>query len=208
MMKLSVVNTDMEPLRDIEVPEDIFDRPYRRDILYDAVRQYRANQRQGTHSTKRRDEVAGSSKKLWKQKHTGRARMGDAKSPLWRHGGVVFGPKPRDYSYSVPRKVRLAAYKSLLSERFRRGLLSVVEELAVPEPKTKIFAERYAKWLDRHKTILFIAEAAGKDVLLASRNIPGVKIARVDEVNVYDMARFEMVVFTEGALSRFMEVLQ
>ncbi len=207
-MNVSVINAAKEPQREVSLPDEVFTAEYRRDLVYEAVRSFLANQRLGTHSTKRRDEVAGSGKKLWKQKHTGRARMGEIRSPLWYHGGIVFGPKPRDYSFSVPRKVRRSAMRSLLSERLRRGLLSVVEELSVEVPKTKSFAQKYAAILDPHKTVLFVDEQVSDAVRLASRNLPGVKVAPVGEVSVYDLARFEMAVFTEKALLKLTEVLR
>ncbi len=207
MIKLPVINASMESLREIELPDEVFDRPYRSDIIHEAVVNYNANQRLGTHSTKGRAEVAGSGRKLWKQKHTGRARMGDAASPLWHHGGIVFGPKPRDYSYAVPKKVRRAAMRSLLSERLRRDGVKVIDGLAVEEAKTKEFLSRYSGLIGEHKTVLFVDEETSKEVLRASRNIQNVRVTRVDEINIYDLARYEMVIFTEPALLRLTEVL-
>ena len=208
MIKLPVINASMESLREIEVPEEVFDRPYRRDIIHEAVVNYRANQRLGTHSTKGRAEVHGSGRKLWKQKHTGRARMGDVSSPLWRHGGICFGPKPRDYSYAIPKKVRRAAMKSLLSERIRRDGMKVIDGLALEEPKTKEFLARYAGLLGSYRTVLFVDEETSKEVRLASRNLENVRVIRVEEINIYDLARYEMVVFTERALLRLTEVMK
>ncbi len=207
-MNIPVINAQREPQREVALPDEIFGAEYRRDLVYEAVKAFMASQRLGTHSTKRRDEVSGSGKKLWKQKHTGRARMGEIRSPLWYHGGIVFGPKPRDYGYAVPKKVRRSAMRGLLSERVRRGLLAVVEELAVEEPKTKAFARKYAALLDPHKTVLFVDEEVAEPVRLASRNLPGVKVARAADVSVYDLARYEMTVFTERALLRLAEVLK
>ena len=208
MITLEVMNSSMEPQRNLEFPDEIFAVPYRRDLIYEAVRCYAANQRLGTHSTKGRAEVSGSGKKLWKQKHTGRARMGEIRSPLWYHGGIVFGPKPRDYSYTIPKKVRQAAYRSLLSERVRRGLLKVVDEISVETPRTKIFATRYQAWLDGHRSAMFIDETTSADVRRAARNLPGVKVCGLGEVNIYDLARYEVVVFTEPAIQKFKEALQ
>ena len=115
-MNVQVINEARETLREVDLPDTVFATPYRRDMIHEVVVNYMANQRLGTHSTKRRGEVSGSGKKVWKQKGTGRARMGTIRSPLWYHGGITFGPKPRDYSYSVPRKVRRGAMRSLLSE--------------------------------------------------------------------------------------------
>ena len=208
MVTLNVNDATMQSQREIEIPEEVFALPYRRDLIYEAVREYMANQRLGTHSTKRRHEVSGSGKKLWKQKHTGRARMGERTSPLWYHGGIVFGPKPRDYSYEIPRKVRRAAIRSLLSERLRRGLLTVIEDLRVEAPRTKDFVARHQALLEGRRTVLFVDQSPARDVLKAARNLPGVKVSSVEEINVYDLARYEMAVFTEGALQRLTEVLK
>ena len=142
MAQIAVINSSLETQREIQLPEEIFGVPYRQDIIHEAVLCYAANQRLGTHSTKRRDEVSGSGKKLWKQKHTGRARMGEVRSPLWYHGGIVFGPKPRDYSYAIPRKVRRKAMRSLLAERLRRGALKVIDGLTLEGAKTKAFVTK------------------------------------------------------------------
>lgn len=208
MANIAVINSALETQREIALPEEIFGVPYRQDLVYEAVRSYSANQRLGTHSTKRRDEVSGSGKKLWKQKHTGRARMGEVRSPLWYHGGIVFGPKPRDYSYAVPKKVRRGAMRSLLAERLRRGLLKVIDALTVDGAKTKGFVAKFGPLFEAHKTVLFVDERVAPEVLLASRNVPGVKVTGLDEINVYDLARYEMVVFTEPALMKLAEVLK
>ncbi len=207
-MNIPVINEASETQRELTVPDEIFEARYRRDLVHEAVRNYLANQRLGTHSTKRRDEVSGSGKKLWKQKHTGRARMGEIRSPLWYHGGIAFGPKPRDYSYAVPKKVRRGAMRSLLSERVRRNMLAVMETLEVEEPRTKAFVSKFAPILNAHKTVLFVDREVSESVRLASRNLPGVKTQRLEELNIYDLARYEMVVITEPAIMKLAEVLK
>ncbi len=207
-MNIHVINEKNEAQRELDLPAEVFGVAYRKDLIYEAVRNYTANQRLGTHSTKRRDEVSGSGRKIWKQKHTGRARMGEIRSPLWYHGGITFGPKPRDYSYAIPKKMRRGAMRSLLSERIRREGLAVIEGFAVDEPKTKAFVTKYGPILDAHKTILFVDREVEKNARLASRNIQGVKVTRRDNLNVYDLARYDMVVFTEPALLDLAEVLQ
>ncbi|MCI4398739.1 MAG: 50S ribosomal protein L4 [Acidobacteria bacterium] len=200
MVNLTVINSSLEPQRELSLPEEIFGQPYRRDLVYEAVRSFRANQRLGTASTKNRDEVSGSGKKLWKQKHTGRARMGERTSPLWYHGGIVFGPKPRDYYYAIPKKVRRSAMRTILSERVRRGSLKVLDSMAMDDPRTKQFMERYGAIVNGASSLLFVDVEPSRALLLASRNVPGVKVARVAEVNAYDLARYRTVVFTEPAL--------
>ncbi len=208
MVNVPVLNASLEPQRELALPEEIFATPYRRDLVYEAVRNYRANQRLGTASTKRRDEVSGSGKKLWKQKHTGRARVGERTSPLWYHGGIVFGPKPRDYSYAVPKKVRRGALRSLVSERLRRGSLKVLDSLAVDAPRTREFLKRYGGLVDSAKSLLLVDVEVARPVALASRNLPGVKVSRVSELNAYDLARYQTVVFTEPALLKLAEDLK
>ena len=208
MVNVPVLNASLETQRELALPEEIFGKPYRRDLVWEAVRNFLANRRLGTASTKNRDEVSGSGKKLWKQKHTGRARMGEVRSPLWYHGGIVFGPKPRDYSYAIPKKMRRSAMRSLLAERLRRGLLKVIETLTVEGAKTKGFVTKFGPLFEAHKTVLFVDERVAPEVLLASRNVPGVKVTGLDEINVYDLARYEMVVFTEPALLKLAEVLK
>lgn len=208
MPTLEVINSDLAKEKEIDLPEDIFSSEYRPDVIYEAVKCYLANQRLGTHSTKRRDEVSGSGKKLWKQKHTGRARMGEIRSPLWYHGGIVFGPKPRDYSYTIPKKVKKLAIKSLLSERIRRGSLVVINNLKLETVKTKSFLENYGKLIEDSKTTLFVDEKADKKVILASRNVPGVEVVSVNEINAYNLAKFEKVVITENAITKLSEGLQ
>lgn len=207
-MNVQVINEARETLREVDLPDTVFATPYRRDMIHEAVVNYMANQRLGTHSTKRRGEVSGSGKKVWKQKGTGRARMGTIRSPLWYHGGITFGPKPRDYSYSVPKKVRRGAMRSLLSERIRRDSLAVIESLTVDEPRTKTFIAKYGQFLDGYKTILFVDEEVDEAPRLAGRNLPGVALTRLGELNIYDLALYEMVVFTESAILKLAEALK
>ncbi|MFB3850458.1 MAG: 50S ribosomal protein L4 [Acidobacteriota bacterium] len=208
MPTLEVFNGAFTKEKEIDLPEEVFGSEYRPDVIHEAVKCYLANQRLGTHSTKRRDEVSGSGKKLWKQKHTGRARMGEIRSPLWYHGGIVFGPKPRDYSYTIPKKVKKLAIKSLLSERIRRGSLVVISDLKVEAAKTKSFLESYGKLMEDSKTTLFVDEKTDKNVILASRNIPGVEVIALNEINAYNLAKYEKVVFTENAITKLSEGLQ
>lgn len=208
MLTLNVLNKALSKEREIELPEEVFGAAFRPDVIHESVICYLANQRQGTHSTKRRDEVSGSGKKLWKQKHTGRARMGEIRSPLWYHGGIVFGPKPRDYSYKIPKKVRRLALRSILSERIRRGTLKVLDSLQVENPKTRTFMETYKEIVNSSKTILFVDETVNKNVYLASRNIPGVSVISLNEINAFNLAKYETVVMTEDSLNRLAEALR
>src|SRR5262245_9655237 len=135
---LEVVDAENKKLRDVAVHPEVFAATVNEHLHYEAVKQYRAGARRGTHMTKNRALVSGSGKKPWRQKGTGRARVGEIRNPLWRHGGTVFGPTPRDYSYRIPRKVRLAALRSALSQRVQQGVVKVVERFPVEEAKTKV----------------------------------------------------------------------
>ncbi len=151
--KVPVLNTDNETVREIQLSPVVFAGRVNGHLVYEAVKQYRAGARRGTHKTKTRGQVAGSGRKPWRQKGTGRARVGEARTPLWRHGGTVFGPQPRDYSYSMPKKARAAALRSALAQRLQEGALRVVEGFPMETPKTKtlrgLLAEpggRRARW--------------------------------------------------------------
>ena len=133
--------------------------------------------------------------------------MGEIRSPLWYHGGIVFGPKPRDYSYTIPKKVKKLAIKSILSERLRRNSIAIIEKLEIAEPKTKAFLSSYSQIVENAKTVLFVDENINKNVFLSSRNIPGVEVIPLNELNAYNLARYEKVIFTENAMSKLMEGL-
>ncbi|KAF4516361.1 hypothetical protein B566_EDAN000604, partial [Ephemera danica] len=167
----------------------------------------RACERQGTASTLRRGEVSGSGKKPWKQKHTGRARAGSVRSPVWRHGGSVFGPKPRSYAYTMPKKKYRAALQSALSAKLIDGKVIVVSDFALEQPKTKLLA----KALDQFglgETALLVAADTQVAMLQAARNLSSVKVVSADQLNVYDVVRAGVVVFHERELARVTEIKQ
>src|SRR5215467_9096028 len=145
MPTVDVVDLNNQVVGQLELADEVFGAEINESLLYEAVRQFRAGQRAGTHKTKVRAEVAGSGKKLWKQKGTGRARMGSVRSPLWRHGGTVHGPVPRDYSYKLPRKMQLGALRSALSAKLRDGELAVISAFQLNDHKTKSFAQTLTK---------------------------------------------------------------
>jgi large subunit ribosomal protein L4 len=170
------------------------------------VKQYRAAGRRGTHMTKNRALVSGTGKKPWRQKGTGRARVGEARNPLWRHGGTVFGPVPRDYSYSIPRKARLAALRSALSQRVSEGALKVVDRFPIDAPKTKALKGILVTLGADGKTLL-VEHRPSAALVLSGRNIPGLKIVDPGQVNVYDVLDCGTVLLTQEALSRLEERL-
>jgi large subunit ribosomal protein L4 len=179
------------------------------DLLWEAVRHYRAAGRAGTHATKNRWRVSGSGKKLWKQKGTGRARIGSIRSPLWRHGGTVHGPQPRSYDYALPRKKLLGALRSALAAKLADGKLMVVQAFDVKEPKTKLFREALDKLKVEGTTLLVdVSSAQNPNLELSSRNIDGLELVRGNEVHPYHLMRYSHVVFAQSALEKLQDSLR
>jgi len=179
------------------------------DLLWEAVRHYRAAGRAGTHATKNRWRVSGSGKKLWKQKGTGRARIGSIRSPLWRHGGTVHGPQPRSYDYAFPRKKLLGALCSALAAKLADGKLMVVNAFDVKEPKTKLFREALDKLKIEGTTLLVdVSGQQNPNLELSSRNIDGLELVRGNEVHPYHLMRFNYVLFAQTALEKLQDSLK
>lgn len=179
------------------------------DLLWEAIKHYRAAGRAGTHATKNRWRVSGSGKKLWKQKGTGRARIGSIRSPLWRHGGTVHGPQPRSYDYSFPRKKLLGALRSALAAKLADGKLMVVKAFDVKESRTKLFREALDKLKIGGTTLLVeVASQENKNLELSSRNIDGLELVRGNEVHPYHLMRYSNVVFAQLALERLQDSLR
>jgi large subunit ribosomal protein L4 len=183
----------------IELPSAIFAEPLRRALLAAVVRMQTANRRAGTASTKEKGEVRGGGKKPWKQKGTGRARAGSIRSPLWPGGGTVFGPHPRDYGYTMPKRARKAALRSVLAQKLREQRLLIVDRLEIPEMKTKHFVA-LLQGLGIDDSVLFVIPDGDERLERASRNLPRVKVLRAAGLNVYDLLRFHHVVLTRDAL--------
>jgi large subunit ribosomal protein L4 len=207
MPSVDVLDLNNQKVGSVELADAVFGAPVNEALLYEAVRHYLASRRRGTASTKTRHEVAGSGKKLWKQKGTGRARMGSIRSPLWRHGGTTHGPQPRDYSYHLPRKMQLGALRSALSAKLRDGELRVVREFAVSEPKSKLMRQALTT-LEAKKTVLVVDNSDNRNLQLSSRNLEGVKLVTSREVNVYDLLGHEQILLSEAAAARLSEGLQ
>jgi len=170
MATVDIIDLNNKKVGTLELADAVFAAPVNEDLLYESVRHYMAGKRAGTVKTKTRHEVAGSGKKLWKQKGTGRARMGSIRSPLWRHGGTTHGPQPRDYSYHLPRKMQLGALRSALSAKLRDGELRVVSEFAIAETKTKQM-RKALDTLEVQKTVLLVDNSGNKNLELSSRNL-------------------------------------
>ena len=190
----------------IELSDAVFGVEVNDALLYESVRHNMAGKRRGTASTKTRHEVSGSGKKLWRQKGTGRARVGSIRSPLWRHGGTTHGPQPKDYSYRLPRKMQLGALRSALSAKLRDGELRVVREFAIGEPKSKLM-RKTLDTLDVKRTVLLVDNADNKNLNLSSRNLEGVKLVASREVNVYDLLAHQQVLLSEAAAKKLSEGL-
>jgi large subunit ribosomal protein L4 len=185
---------------------EVFGGRVNEHLLYEAVKHYRAGGRAGTHATKNRANVSGTGKKPWRQKGTGRARVGEARNPLWRHGGTVFGPQPRDYSYSMPKKARLAALRSALAARVKEGALKVIDHFDIAQPRTRELAG-LLKGLGLASKTLVIDYRPTDALILSGRNIPGLKVVDQSHVNVYDVLDCKTVLVSQEALSKLEERL-
>lgn len=185
------------------LPEEISGGEGRRTLLHEAVLNFLSNRRQGTHATKSRGLVRGGGKKPWRQKHTGRARTGSIRSPLWRGGGTIFGPRPRDYSYRMPRQARKQALYAALAEKIKAGEVLVVEDLKVDEPKTRKMAEIMEALGLRDKSLLIVDGEPNRAVYLSARNIPAVRCKAARDVNAYDLLSHGRVLISRTAMEAF-----
>jgi len=206
MPTIDVKNWDNKTIGQAELPDDIFGYPYKEHLIHEAVRNYLASLRAGTHKTKTRSEVSGSGKKPFRQKGTGRARQGGNRPPIHRHGGTVFGPQPRDYSYKMNAKEKKAALKSALSRRVKEGKLVLVGDLAIDESKTKQLAQKVANIGVEGKALL-VDTMENTNLVLASRNNPKLHLVDAASVNVYDVVNSRYVVLSQAALQRLTEAL-
>jgi len=207
MPEITVHNWKKEELRTVELDPLVFDYPLKQHLLYEAVLAYHAGGRSGTHKTKNRVEVSGGTRKVWRQKGTGRARVGDNRSPLWRHGGTVHGPQPRDYSWKMPKRMRRNALRSALAQKFRQGKLLCVDTLDVESHKTSELDQALITGLGlQHKTLLVPMDEQ-RNLDLAARNNPRLKVVRALGVSVVDLMHYDTIVLSEPALLRLNEVL-
>ena len=204
-IKVKVYNQSAAPVKDLDLSAKVFGLKANADLLHQAVITQQANERQVLAHTKDRSEVRGGGKKPWKQKGTGRARVGSTRNPVWRGGGIAFGPKPRDYSFKLPRKVRRLALKSALSSKVMDSNIIVVDGLTFDEPKTKLMIETLAKLNACAKTLVITGDG-DINVYKSARNIPGVKSLKADYINVYDVLKYETLLMTRDAVARVEEV--
>jgi large subunit ribosomal protein L4 len=208
MAKVDVVNLNGEKVGSLDLADTVFGQ-VNEDLLWEAVKHYRASLRQGTHATKNRKLVAGSGKKLWKQKGTGRARVGSVRSPLWRHGGTVHGPQPRSYDYAFPHKKLLGALRSALASKLADGKLTVVDSLEIKDAKTKLYRDALNR-LDAKRTTLLVenGKTLSQALVLGARNLKGVELVLNNEVHPYDLLRYERAIFSKAAIEQLSESLQ
>ena len=207
-MKIPVKSLAGQKKGDYEVKFALVEGGKGTQAVHDVVVAYQANQRSGTACTKTVGEVAGSNKKPWKQKGTGRARAGSFASPLWRGGGVVFGPRPRDFGKKVTKKTRQLALRKALTERLNAGEVVVLDDLKLDSPKTKAFAQALEKLELGDKTTLLVGTEIEKNLKLASRNLQDVEVTTSDAVNTYQVLRYDRVVFSRGAFEKLEQRLQ
>src|SRR5215467_989652 len=207
MPTVDVKNLKNEKVGELELNDDVFGVDLNESLIYYAVNNYLTNQRQGTVQTKTRGNVSGSGKKLWKQKGTGRARVSSLRSPLWKGGGAVHGPQPREWATKMPTKMRRGALKSALSERLREGALVVVDGFGLADHKTKTFVAIAENFGWDNKTLI-VETAPEKNLILSSRNVQGVTVASNANVNIYDVLYHDKIVFTKDAISALEERLK
>ena len=206
-MKIAVKNFDNKTVRELEVPESLSGYPYKEHLIHTVVQAYLAANRAGTHKTKTRAEVAGSGKKLWKQKGTGRARMGSIRSPLWKGGATVHGPHPRSYDYAFPKKARRGALRNALSTKLAAGKIIVVENWDVQSHKTKAFAASLA-CLGVKGSALLVGSESSEKMYMAAANNPKVLTVESLGVNVYELLKHDQVVFSKDAILALQEVVK
>lgn len=204
-MELPVRNASGQVVGTIEVSDAVFGVPMNKALVHQALVIYQANRRQGTHNTRTRGEVSGGGRKPWPQKYTGRARQGSIRSPQWRHGGVAFGPKPRDHRLKLPRKMRHLALKCVLSEKARAGKLILVDDLSLPEPSTKAMIQRLRD-LGVSKSVLVVTRDPERNVVLSSRNLEKVGTLPVSLINAAELLRRDTIIMTVDAVRRAEEL--
>ena len=206
MPTVDVVDLNNQKVGQLDLADEVFGAEVNESLLYEAVRQYQAGLRAGTHKTKVRGEVTGSGKKLWKQKGTGRARSGSVRSPIWRHGGTVHGPVPRDYSYALPKKMLKGAMRSALSAKVRDGELKIVNAFEFADNKTRNAMNTLAT-LEAGRTVLVVENGENRNLTLGIRNLKGVTLLATREVNPYHLLGHKSVIISEAAARKFSEAL-
>lgn len=207
MAKIDVVNLEGKKVGSLDLADEVFGA-VNEALLYEAVKHYRAAQRAGTHATKNKKLVSGAGKKLWRQKGTGRARVGSIRSPLWRHGGTVHGPQPRSYDFQFPRKKLFGALRSALAAKFADGKLTVVESFDLKEAKTKAFRQALDKLHVEKTAVIVDGSAANANLERSTRNLEGVELVARNAVHPYHLLRYDRAIFSREALEKLQESLK
>lgn len=207
MATVEVKNLEGAKVKDLELADEVFAAKPNGSLLWEATRAYLASQRRGTHSTKSRGEVSGGGKKPWRQKGTGRARVGSTRSSLWRHGSIAHGPKPRDYTIKLPKKMLAGALRSALAAKFQENKMTVVDRLSLEEAKTKSFVAILGK-LEVGNGALLVSDVLDRNLELSSRNVTGCDVVRHHEVHPYHILSHDTLLISEGALTRLQEALR
>lgn len=207
MPNVALYNIANEQVGEIELNDSVFGVEYNEAVIHQAVVRQMSNERLGTHATKTRGLVRGGGKKPWKQKGTGRARVGSIRSPLWVGGGTVFGPTPRSYVKAMPRKARQLAVKSALSEKLRAGELVILDQIAFEAPKTKNVVNMMTAFQAEGKALIIDGGDQAVNTILSARNIPGVKAMTTDGINIYDLVHYTKLFLTKSAVEKIEEVL-
>ena len=207
MPTVKVRNLKNEEVGDLELSEAVFGAPFNESLVHAAVRNFMANGRQGTSATKTRGDVSGAGRKLWKQKGTGRARIASLRSPLWKGGGNVHGPQPRDWSYNMPRKMRRGALRSALSERVREGNVIIVDGWQLEEPKTRqLLGSLGTLGLNDMRTLI-VDSLENENLMLSSRNVQRTKVVNSFGLNIYDLLYHEKLILSRAAATELEELL-
>ncbi len=206
MMEMEIRDIHNNIVGKKEVPDIVFNNQADESVVHSAVVAYMANQRQGTHATKTRAMVSGGGRKPWRQKHTGRARHGSIRSPLWRKGGIVFGPQPRDYYINLPKKMKETALFKALTLKYRDNEILLLDKLELLRPKTKDLMEILKNLEIAGKSVLFVLPDKDENVLLSARNIPYVGVVRAGDLNAYYISLFEKIIFTVSGLDRLLQI--
>ncbi len=206
MPQLDVVDLNNKAVGTVEVADSVFAAEVSEALLHQSVRHYLADRRAGTHKVKGRGEVRGSGRKLWKQKGTGRARIGSIRSPVWRSGGTVHGPQPRSYSFKFPRKMQLGALRSALTAKLNDGAIKVVDEFSLGDHRTREFAAVLKK-LEAGRKVLLVDNSDNRNLELSSRNLPGVELIDSQDVHPYDLLNAETIIFSKATVEKCSEAL-
>lgn len=205
MPKINVLNMSGEQVEEIELNDNVFGVEVNQHVVYEVVKNQLANKRQGTQSTKTRAEVRGGGRKPWRQKGTGRARQGSIRAPHFTGGGIIFAPKPRDYSYKLPKKIKRLALKSVLTSKVESGEMIVVDKIAFDAPKTKEMV-KFLTSIKADEKALVVIDEKDTNVIKSTKNIPNVHTALVNTINVYDILKYNSFIITKEAVKKVEEV--